>query len=224
MDYDKIKYAAFSIYEECNITRLPFDCFDILKKLGYECKRYSALKGNKLAACMELSPDACTFDGTIFYNDKKSKRRIRFSLMHELGHLVLKTDLEAEANSFASNILAPSMAVHYSRLTNIREISNIFNISLEAAKYTKEFYEKWLYSVKNYGTTDIDRRIYSHFYDSIVQRFVFKEEPCVYCGSIIYNSNKPICKDCDKPLSDSSLFDNNYDFVTLENSWLYGGI
>ena len=78
MDYDKIKYAAFSIYEECNITRLPFDCFDILKKLGYECKRYSALKDNKLAACMELSPDACTFDGTIFYNDKKSKRRIRF--------------------------------------------------------------------------------------------------------------------------------------------------
>jgi hypothetical protein len=224
MDYDKIKYAAFSIYEECNITRLPFNCFGELNKMGYEHVKYSQLNDCKLEACKKLSDDACTIDGVIYYNDKKSRRRIRFSLMHELGHMILKTDSESEANSFASNILAPPMALHYSRLTNIREISNIFDISLEAAKYTKEFYDKWLYSVKNYGMTDLDKRMYDHFFDSYEQKFIFKEEPCVYCGSIIHNSNKPICKECDRPLSNNSLVDYNYDFIVAENSWLYRGL
>lgn len=224
MDYDKIKYSAFSIYEECNITRLPFDCFNVLKILGYESKKYSNLKDNKLNACMELSPDACTIGGAIYYNDKKSKRRIRFSLMHELGHIKLNTDLESEANLFAGYMLAPAMAIHYSRLTNIREISNLFDISLESAKYAKEFYEKWFYSVKKYGMTDMDKRMYTHFYDINLNKFIFKEEPCVYCGSITHNSNKPICKECDKPLSGYSIFDKNYDFLAAENHWLYGGL
>lgn len=225
MDYDKIKYTAFSIYEKCGIDRLPFDCLLAINLLGYECKKYSKLTENKLDACMVLSADACTIADVIYYNDKKSGRRIRFSLMHELGHLVLGTELEAEANLFASNILCPSIALHYSRLKNIREISNMFNISLECAKYAHETYEKWLYSVKHYGMTDIDRKMYSHFYEDVADQFVFKEEPCVYCGTIVYNSNKPICKQCDKPLSAASIFDNvRDDLIIAENSWLYGDI
>lgn len=225
MDYDKIKYAAFLIYEKCGIVRLPFDCILALEIMGYECKKYSQLQENKLDACMELSDDACTIAGIIYYNDKKSNRRIRFSLMHELGHIVLGTDLEAEANLFASNMLCPSIALHYSKLTNIREVSNLFNISLECAKYASEFYEKWIYSVKLYGMTDIDKKMYTHFYDVVANKFVFKEEPCVYCGTIVHNSNKPICKCCDKPLSNFSMCGHERDdFIGAQNSWLYGGL
>lgn len=225
MDYDKIKYTVFSIYEQCNITELPFDCFQLLMMKGYICKKYSQLSEAKYNACMELSPDSCTIGDTIYYNDKKSIRRIRFSLMHELGHIELKTDNETEANLFSSNILCPSIALYFSKLSNIREISNMFNISLECAKYAKDFYEKWLFSVKNYGMTDIDRKLYQHFYNQDVKQFVFKEAQCIYCDTIIYNSNKPICNKCDKPQLESSIFDSQpTDLLIAENAWLYKGI
>jgi len=222
MDYDKIKYTVYSIYEQCTIFELPFDCFSILKQKGYECKKYSQLTESKYKACMELSPDSCAIGNTIYYNDKKSIRRVRFSLMHELGHIELKTENESEANLFSSNILCPSIALHYAKLNNVREISNLFNISLECAKYAKDFYEKWLYSVKTYGMTDIDRKMYQHFYHPEAQQFVFKETQCIYCDTIIYNSNKPICKNCDKPLSVESIFDSQpIDLIIAENAWLY---
>lgn len=225
MDYDKIKYIVFTIYEQCNITGLPFHCSDVLSKRGYECKKYSQLTKNKYQACLELSPDSCTIGNTIYYNDRKSLRRIRFSLMHELGHIELKTDNEAEANLFASNILCPSIVLHFSRLNNIREISNLFNISLECAKYAKEFYERWLYSAKTYGLTDVDRKMYQHFYNNEKKQFIFKEAQCIYCDTIIYNSNKPICKNCDKPPSGDSIFDEQpQDLLIAENAWLYKGI
>lgn len=225
MDYDKIRYVVFSIYEKYGISRLPFDCVLAIGLLGYECKKYSSLPEGKLEACMSLSNDACTIADIIYYNDRKSHRRTRFSLMHELGHLVLGTNSETEANLFASNMLCPSIALHYSRLKNVREIANLFNISLECAKYATESYEKWIYSVRQYGMTDIDKKMYRHFYDDDAKQFVFKEAPCIYCGSVVYNTNKPICKDCEKPLSASSIADQErFDFTVAESSWLYGDL
>lgn len=225
MDYDRIKYAVYEVYERSSINRLPFDCMEVINLLGYSCIRYSELNNEQKAACLQLSEDACILGKDIYYNDKKSKRRTRFSLMHELGHLVLGTPDEAEANNFASNILAPSMAVYYSGLKNIREISNLFDISLECAKYAYETCEKWLYSVKHYGMNDIDRKLYNHFYDEEANRFVFKKAPCPYCDTIIYNSNKPLCHKCDKPqYGPLASIDQREDFFIAENQWLYGGI
>ncbi|MDF2524227.1 MAG: hypothetical protein K0R31_1868 [Clostridiales bacterium] len=225
MDYDKVKYAVYDVYEKCSINRLPFDCTYTISSMGYSCIKYSELKEESLEACLRLSEDAHTIGSEIYYNDKKAKRRIRFSLMHELGHLVLDTQDEAEANSFASNILAPSMAVYYSGLKNIRELSNIFDISLECAKYAHEICEKWVYSAKHYGMTDIDRKLYNHFFDEEVNRFVFKKVPCAYCDTIIFNSNKPLCQDCEKPQHGPLMLDGQKeDFIVAENYWLYGGM
>ena len=222
MDYDKIKYTVYSIYQQCNINQLPFHCIDLLHIKGFKCIKYTELSESKRNACIELSPDACTIGNTIYYNSRKSERRIRFSLMHELGHIELKTNNETEANLFASNILCPSIALHYAGLMNIREIANLFNISLECAKYARECYQKWYYSAKKYGLTDVDRKLYEHFYDYNMNRFVFKQTQCIYCDALIYNSNKPICEKCDKPLSDKSLFDTpTTDFLIAENIWLY---
>ena len=225
MDYDKIKYAVLDVYEKCSIDRLPFNCVYIISGLGYDCIKYSDLKEESLTASLILSEDAHTIGSNIYYNDKKSKRRIRFSLMHELGHLVLDTQDEAEANNFASNILAPSMAVYYSGLKNIREISNIFDVSLECAKYAYETCEKWSYSAKKYGMTDVDRKIYNHFFDKDSQRFVFKKTECAYCNTILFNSNKPLCHECNKPQHGPLSYADHRteDFIIAENQWLYVG-
>lgn len=225
MDYDKIKYAVYDVYETCSIDRLPFDCIDVISIMGFNCIKYSDLNEETNTACLKLSEDAYTIANEIFYNEKKAKRRVRFSLMHELGHIVLDTQDEAEANNFASNILAPSMAVYYSGLMNIREISNLFDISLECAGYAYESCEKWLYSARHYGMTDVDKKLYNHFYDEEVNRFVFKKAPCAYCDTIIYNSNKPLCIDCDHPQKGPFPCDNRrMDLIFAESNWLYSGL
>ncbi len=225
MDYDRIKYAAYDIYERCSVDKLPFDCTYIISELGYHCIKYSDMTSDSLEACLALSEDAHTIDNKIYYNDKKTKRRVRFSLMHELGHLALDTQDESEANNFASVILAPSMAVYYSGIKNVREISNLFDISLECAKYALETSEKWAYSAKRYGMTDIDKKLYNHFFDEDANRFVFKISRCAYCDAIIYNSNKPICKKCDKPQHGPLMLDEpQEDILVAENQWLYGGL
>ncbi len=225
MDYDKIKYSVYDVFEKCSINRLPFDCIDVISSMGYSCIKYSDLGDEQTDACLCLSEDACIVGKDIYYNDKKVKRRVRFSLMHELGHLLLNTQDEAEANNFASNILAPSMAVYYSGIKNIREISNLFDISLECAKYAYEACEKWFYSAKHYGMTDIDKKMYNHFYDEEEKRFIFKKVPCAYCDTFIYNSNKPLCTRCDKPQKGPLICDDQRtDFVFAESNWLYGGL
>lgn len=225
MDYDRIKYSVYDVYERCAIDKLPFNCLYIISELGYSCMKYSDMNEESLEACLALSEDAHTIDGKIYYNDKKTKRRIRFSLMHELGHLLLDTQDEAEANNFASAILAPSMAVYYSGINNVRELSNLFDISLECAKYALETCVKWSYSAKNYGMTDIDRKLYNHFFDDEANRFVFKKALCAYCDDMIYNSNKPICTRCDKPHKGHMALDSiREDFRISESQWLYGGL
>lgn len=225
MDYDNIKYSVYDVFERCSINKLPFDCMFIISELGYSCVKYSELNAESLAACLTLSDDAHTIDGKIYYNDKMPKRRIRFSLMHELGHLMLDTHDESEANNFASAILAPSMAVYYSGIKNVRELSNLFDISLECAKYALETCIKWSYSAKTYGMTDIDKKLYNHFYNEDANRFVFKIRPCAYCDDMIYNSNKPICMKCDKPQRGPLVLDTiREDFRIAESQWLYGGL
>jgi hypothetical protein len=223
MDYDRIKYAVYDVLETCSIQKLPFDCMYIISEMGFKCKKYSDMRVESLEACLLLSEDAHTIENTIYYNDNKTKRRIRFSLMHELGHIVLGTQDETEANIFASTILAPSMAVYYSGVKNVRELSNLFDISLECAKYSLETCEKWTYSTKKYGMTDIDKKIYNHFFDEFEERFVFKKAPCAYCDTIIFNSNKPLCLECDKPKHGSvTIHSRTKDFIIAENQWLYG--
>lgn len=47
---------------------------------------------------------------------------------------------EAEANFFASNILAPRMAIHYARCKNEADVARIFEVSCEAAQYAFDDY------------------------------------------------------------------------------------
>lgn len=56
--------------------------------------------------------------------------------------------------------------------------------------------------------TDLDKKMYSHFYDEDNKRFVFKQDYCIYCGDIVYNTNAPICVKCEKPLSRNSIIED----------------
>ena len=87
----------------------------------------------------------------IIYADEQSPQRCRFTIAHELGHIFLghlfnkngkgfltTDDTESSANVFARDLLAPACVLHELQVLTAPEISQLCNISLEAATYRAE--------------------------------------------------------------------------------------
>lgn len=103
----------------------------------------------------------------IVYNNQKPATRIRFSLAHELGHIVLghlndaRTELErgglddvtyhileGEANTFAGNFLAPPILIHerakeQNDSITASTVSRLFKISVLAAERRLIDFKEW---------------------------------------------------------------------------------
>ena len=112
-EYAKMMYEReiAELYKLCNVRSFPIDCFAIIKSIGFSVKTYKELVKTKenLLLLHSVSSDAFTYfdKKLIAYNGTLYRRRIRFTLMHEVGHIILNTDSEDEADAFASSALAP---------------------------------------------------------------------------------------------------------------------
>lgn len=100
------------VYRYCNVRSFPIDCDDVIHKLGYQIVTYQSLANgsrNKLIELMQVSNDAFIIrrKRTVYVNANADRRRQRFSKCHEIGHIAIPTNDEDEADTFASEILAP---------------------------------------------------------------------------------------------------------------------
>ena len=117
------------MFEECEISSYPIDCFDIANKLYYVLKPYSSLPPDEYmnALCIdtdgfsgvEQNPVTGMNQYVIYYNDHAQYERMRWTIFHEIGHIYLghhdnpddsnSTIEEAEANFFAKYAIAPPL-------------------------------------------------------------------------------------------------------------------
>lgn len=152
MDKEYIKEKVVQVYKECAIYSFPVDCFAILSHYGLHTITYQEAKKNSpdlYAAISSYSKDAFRFRMTIYYNTLNADGRIRFSLMHELGHYILghtksTPDNEDSADYFASQILAPRVAINKHGCKNAEELHEIFGLSYAAANRTLSDYKCWI--------------------------------------------------------------------------------
>lgn len=130
--YDEIRTAVADFIDDWGINVYPFSMWSLLRKMGISLVSYSILPNNVNKLLEKDYPDAFTvyphdfnpLKTTIYYNDKLGDRnRIRFSLAHELGHLILmhsqpdETTYEHEADVFANYFLAPApLIIRYSKI------------------------------------------------------------------------------------------------------------
>ena len=145
---EKIINTVSAIYRNLDITEFPIDCKAIIISLGYKLIPYSALSYSKQRACIRISSDAFTAGSNIYYNDTEPPRRIRFTLMHELGHAVLghksgSPEEEHEADTFASWMLCPRVDLCLCEHLTTSELSNRYDISLTAAGHVLREYPIW---------------------------------------------------------------------------------
>lgn len=189
-----IQWAALQVFQECAVFSFPINCFHIAQQYKFKLIKYSSLPEAKRLACLILSEDACLIGNSLFYNDQMSDHRIRFSIAHELGHYILGSVDETDANQFASYLLAPRMAILYAKCMNRSDVSRVFNISEEAADYAFQDYHRWR-KREVYRMSSLDRNMYAHFYNKEAKKFVYSITYCHDCNEILYNL--PGVQQCD---------------------------
>lgn len=155
MNNELINHVVLRIYRKCNLRSLPIDCFELLKNYDYKVYTYNELKyinSELYQLCFAYSNDAFIHKVTKIaaYNDKNSIWRIRFSLMHELGHLLLEhlgdsKCNENEADYFASCVLAPRILIHKLGCRKADDIHDTFGLSYTASNRALADYKNWIY-------------------------------------------------------------------------------
>lgn len=171
--------AIYETYIECNIREFPIDCFEMLRHYGFRIMTYSELREidrELFDLCISYSDDAFAdkVNYIVGYNERANAQRIRFSLMHELGHYKLGhighcIQYENEADTFASHILAPRSMFKALKCSNAVDVHNAFNISYAAAN------RAWL-NYRSVPLTDSDERIYELFFPPIPEKNIITPE------------------------------------------------
>ena len=154
--YDQIQEHANRLLIAYSGLQFPIDLINIINQIpGVELRMYSSVLEEKKLLCM-ISEDGFTQtkDGVhiIWINDDVNEDRQRYTIAHELGHIVLghfcKDDLseeirESEANFFANRLLAPMWAIQQLSCKDEWNVSQQFGISMECAYYRVNNYRKW---------------------------------------------------------------------------------
>lgn len=196
MELSEIKQAVLTLYQECSIHSFPLSCSSILAHYKLKLYTYSQLKTKShdlYELSRQFSQDAFTYGPIICFNDTMPPQRIRFSLMHELGHILLHSENERDANLFSSHLLAPRILLSKAACRNPQEVRILFDLSNEAARYAMEDCT----AAQNHWT-DIDRKILEHFYNVEEKIYIYHITECPICGGNIYNSFKNTCLQCKK--------------------------
>ena len=185
--YQKSRNAAWEILLACGAEKLPVDLNAVVRHLGVRVYAYS--RGRELLEKAGLEAVARQASGLTFYsgdqpvilyNDGETPQRIRFTIGHELGHLVLghvrpgehtrqnrepqpgDSPMEQAANRFAADLLAPACVLWGLDLHRAEDIAQVCKISIQAARFRAERMEI-LYQRNRFLLHPLERAVYQQF-------------------------------------------------------------
>ena len=114
----------------------------------------------------------------IVFDDENTIRRCRFTVAHELGHILLghptregynartidkdRPQIESEADVFASRLLSPACVLWGLNLHTAEEIAKVCNISITAAQIRAERMDM-LYKRDKFLISPLERNVYEQF-------------------------------------------------------------
>lgn len=179
--YTKVRDASWNVLLDFNITSLPIDVIGLANKLDIDVIKDSDIKflTPHQSGIAVLSDDK----RAIVYDDNMSYESIRFTIAHELGHIVLghtltkdmcscvvfdedKPEIEKSADMFAINLLAPACVLWGLDVQSSSEVSELCKISPESATYRFEKFLK-LKKRKKFLTSPLEEKVYEQFEEFI---------------------------------------------------------
>lgn len=156
VNYYNVRNTAWDFLLKNNVISFPLDIKTILqnnhwKLLTYDT--YSKLNNISMKELKKISTDGFVDidqndDYIIVVNQENSLQRRRFTICHEIGHIVLHKifldikKLEKEANMFASRILMPMLLIKELEIKTKEDLSKICNVSLQSAEIRMKRFNK----------------------------------------------------------------------------------
>jgi hypothetical protein len=179
-DYEFATNAAYQELEHYEGSFPKIDVFELLSKdKNIVLKSYTQAADflhcshNEFAYSIAQSEHGFTVSDIvsnrhiIYFNNLKDEKTIRFTLMHELGHIRLGhiTDdsiSDREANCFARNILCPIQLVDEFKLSTAEDYVECFGISLPMAKASLANYQSDFYYIKKDLYQSVNDKVYCY--------------------------------------------------------------
>ena len=175
-DYKVSRNLAWEILLNENITALPVNVSALCTSLGIRLQPYDGdVAGVDNDGEAIIMPDGVPL---IVYNKQKSRPRKRFTVAHEIGHILLghvgkyqlvnrdpssKDDpIEQAANVFASRLLAPACVLWALNAHAPEEIMKLCDISYQAAEY-RAARMKELCCRNMFLASPLEREVYNQF-------------------------------------------------------------
>ena len=223
-DFHRAVHYACAVCADLQVSRLPVDPFMLAQSAGITLCPFSSAMGSPgffpqdLAHRLQMS---CAVTLTypafsiVYRDDLAGSGRLRFALAHELGHLFMNhyrdypgrmfpgspadSSLEAEADAFARNLLAPVPLVDVIRYNRPRQArAEVFGLSrrdwvsrLDALDADRSFVDE-----------DMANTLICLFHDYLLGR------RCLSCGRRFKadgESETDVCPDCGAPSPDWDL-------------------
>lgn len=175
-DYNYSRDLAMEILLDCRVTQLPVITSELCKELGIVFHLYEPADEN----------DGISFIAGgvphILVSARTSPARQRFTAAHEMGHILLghvgeyqsanrgpsgaENPIEAQANVFASRLLAPACVLWGCGVRSARDIMTLCSISRTAAEY-RMAHMKRLFNQGIIFSAPLERMVYYQFLDFI---------------------------------------------------------
>lgn len=168
-NYKTARDAAWRCLIDCSISSLPlklsFICrhynIDIIKNSDLDIDSKARLTENQRGKCVSI-------DGRFYIvvNDTDIFSAQRYTIAHELGHLIIPTRDEYEAERFAIGILAPACVLWGCNVHSAEDIAKMCDISQASARIRAERMEL-LYRRNMFLTSPLERQIFDNFSEFI---------------------------------------------------------
>lgn len=156
-NYYNLRDAAWRVLLDSE-TGIPIEPEKIIKSHNWLVATFDSPYGQTFLEAIAdktlPSIDAITFTYAgyvyILYNNDLPTSRIRFSLAHEIGHIILQhqargiDNYEREANMFAARLLMPMCIIKKLNIQSPNDLAKTFKVSLESATYRFARYQKLL--------------------------------------------------------------------------------
>ena len=171
-EFDVMDQLALQLRCDYNFYDKRIDIFDLAKKLRIKLIKYSSLSINQRDILEnEFSiKDAFTIFNNktipkttyLYYNDNQIRERIRFSMAHEIKHIICNESNptskdEMMAGHFARSLLVPSCILISENYQKASDVSRDFNISRQSAKYAlKAAMNRFYFSKFQYSKLELE--------------------------------------------------------------------
>lgn len=175
-DYKNSRDLAWRVLINENIRELPVMVVKLCRRMG--------IRVNYFTPETDSDGFSTVVDGQaqIFVSDRCSRERQRFTVAHELGHILLghvgeyelvnrepsrgDNPIEQAANVFASRLLAPACVLWALDARTPEQIAALCQISRQSAAFRAERMEV-LYQRNRFLTSPLERQVYQQFRDFI---------------------------------------------------------